>query len=137
MSLYWGRSRATKLPVVVKRHDFTLIQEKQTQLRMVQILNAALTQAKVQHPNSCYILEVQMEIDRTNCSIFHVLEALETDLGQDIEDHKISNRPYREEELRQVLLQTASVLASTQQEHRSQRCEAQQHLPNCPHLKAW
>jgi len=39
-----------RLPVVVKRHDFNLIQQKGTQIRMVQAINAALAQAKVQHP---------------------------------------------------------------------------------------
>ena len=45
---------------MVKRHDFTFIQNKEVQVRMVQTLNAALAQAKVQHPNACDILEVQM-----------------------------------------------------------------------------
>lgn len=63
VSLFKGCSRARNLPVVLKRHDFTLIQEKAQQMRMVQTINAALAQAKIQHPNSCDILEVQMEIE--------------------------------------------------------------------------
>ena len=124
VSLYRGRNKSTQLPVVVKRHDFMLIQQKQTQVSMVQTLNAALAQAKVQHPNACDILEVQMEIEQTNCSIFHVLEALDTDLGQDIEEREKTCRPYTEKELRQVLQETASVLVCAHRRHRPQRCEA-------------
>ena len=110
VSLFKGLSLTRNLPVVVKRHDFTLIQTKEVQVRMVQTLNAALAQAKVQHPNTCEILEVQMEINTTNCSIFHVLEALDTDLRKDIEDRRRPNRPYTERELRQMLQHTASAL---------------------------
>lgn len=101
-----------RLSVVVKHHDFKFIQQKAQQIRIVQTLNAALAQAKVQHPNSCDILEVQMKIKDTNCVIYHILEALEGDLGQDIELRKRSNRPYEEGELRQVLQQIASALAT-------------------------
>ena len=81
VSLYKGSSLTREgLSVVLKRHDFMLIQEKSQQVEMVQTLNAALVQAKVQHPNSCDILEIQMEINDTNCAIFHVLEALDSDL---------------------------------------------------------
>ena len=110
-SLFKGLSLTRHTPVVVKKYDFRLIQVKAVQVSMVHSLNAALAQAKVQHPNVCDILEVQMQIDNTDCSIFHVLETLETDLAQDIEDRKKTNRPYTEGELRQVLLQTASGLA--------------------------
>ena len=113
VALFKGFSLARNLPVVVKRHDFNLIQVKAVQVRMVQTFNAALAQAKVQHANACEILEVQMEIERTNCTIYHVLEALDTDLAHDIEARKKTERPYAEEELRQVLLQTANVLVST------------------------
>ena len=111
VSLYKGCVRGTELHVVVKCHDFLFLQQKETQTRMVQTINAALAQAKVQHPNACGILEVQMEIESTNCRIFHVLEALETDLEQDIEERQRTNTPYVEEELREMLQQTASVLA--------------------------
>ena len=80
---------------------------------MVQAINAALAQAKVQHPNACDILEVQLEVERTNCTIYHVLEALEGDVEMDIEQRRRSNRPYGEQELRQTLQQIAGVLAFT------------------------
>lgn len=77
----------------------------------MQTINAVLVQAKVQHLNAYDILEVQLEIERTNCSIYHV-ESLETNLGQEIEERRQTHSPYEEEELRQVLLQTASALAN-------------------------
>ena len=78
---------------------------------MVQNINSALVQAKVQHPNVCEILEVQMEIDRENCTIYHVLEDMEGNLEQDIEQRKQRNRPYGEADLQTVLMQTANALA--------------------------
>ena len=109
--LYRECTRRGNLPVVIKCHDFYNIQDKEVQISMVRTLNAALVLAKMQHPNVCDIQEVQMEIQETNCRIFHVLEALDSDLERDIEGRRSSNRPYAEGELRLVLLQTASVLA--------------------------
>ena len=44
VSLYKGRSLTRNgLPVVLKRHDFQLIQLKSQQVQMVQTLNAAST----------------------------------------------------------------------------------------------
>ena len=111
VGLYRGRSIARDKPVVVKRHDFTLIQHKNTQIRMNQALNAALAQAKVNHLNSCDILEVHIKIESTFCSIYHVLEALDGDVAQDIKRRKGNNERYDEKELRQALWQTASALS--------------------------
>lgn len=70
VTLFKGFSRTRNhLPVVLKRHDFALIQQKEVQIRMIQTINAAIAQAKVQHPNACDIIEVQLKIERTNCSI--------------------------------------------------------------------
>jgi serine/threonine protein kinase len=96
---------------VVKRHEFNLIQQKATQARISQTINAALAQAKVHHPNACDILEIQLEIDKTNCVVYHVLEALEGDAEKDIEQRKRSNAQYAETDLRNALLQVASALA--------------------------
>lgn len=111
VGLYRGRSIARNKQVVVKRHDFTLIQHKSTQVRMNQAINAALAQAKVNHLNSCEILEVQIKIESTSCSIYHVLEALDGDVAQDIKSRKGNNELYGEEELRRALWQTASALS--------------------------
>lgn len=112
VALFKGVSIArNRLPVVVKRHCFSFIQQKRTQDHMTQTLNAALVQAKVQHPNSCDILEVQLQIKENSCTICHVLEALDGDVEQDIEQRRLSNRHYNEAELRQMLLQIGSALA--------------------------
>jgi len=74
-----GRTRDKKLPVVVKRYDFVLIQEKQTQVSIVRTLNTALARPRCSTPTPA----TAWKLERTSCS---VLEALDTDLGQDIED---------------------------------------------------
>lgn len=40
---------------------------------------AALVQAKIQHPHSCDIWEIHMDVKQACCAIYHVLEALDSD----------------------------------------------------------
>lgn len=108
VSLFKGTSRSrNNLPIVSKRHEFHFIQTPQTQKSICQSLNAALAQAKVQHPNVCDVLEVQLEISGTNCTVYHILESLEGSAWQDITAGKRST----EVEMRNVLYQTSSALA--------------------------
>jgi serine/threonine protein kinase len=105
-------SRATSrnrnnLPVVIKKHEFRLIGELETQERITSCINAALSQAKVQHPHTCDILEVQFKAGGSNCEIYHILESLETSAGRDI----VARKRYSEKEMREFLLQTAEALA--------------------------
>ena len=86
VSLYRGRTREGNLQVIIKRHKFNNIQDKAVQISMGRTFNAALAQAKMQHPNARDILEVQMEIKRDKCSIFHILETSVEDLGADLEN---------------------------------------------------
>ena len=109
VSLFLGRRLSDRFLVISKRHDFSIINDQTTQNRMIRCLNAALHQAKLQHPNICDVLEVGLEINKSNCSIHHVLEALESDLGKDIK--KRTGHPYSEMELRDVAIQTATALA--------------------------
>lgn len=95
------------LPVVVKRHDFHFIQKPESQQLICKSLNTALAQAKVHHPNVCELLEVQLEIHESNCTVFHILESLERSVNQDIEERK----QYTEPELRKFLCQTSGALA--------------------------
>jgi len=108
VSLFKGISLArSNLPIVVKRHDFHFIQNLEPQQLICQSLNAALAQAKVQHPNVCDILEIQLEIQGTNCTVYHILESLEGSAGQDIRNTK----RLTETEMMNFLFQTSSALA--------------------------
>ena len=98
-------------PVVIKRHDIYLGRNKPEFLaEFCLALNTGLAQARVDHPHSCKILEFRMDIDiDRNCySVFHVLEAMESDLGREIEERK---REVTEEEMRKFMRQTSSALA--------------------------
>jgi len=107
VSLFRGISLArNNLPIVAKRHDFYFLQNSDSQKLISQCLNAALAQAKVQHLNACDILEVQLEVEKTNCVVYHILEGLEGSAGQDIEDGK----KCAERDVREFLLQTSSAL---------------------------
>lgn len=118
VSLFRGVALARNdLPIVAKRHDFYFIHNPESQKLICQSLNAALAQAKVQHPHACDILEVQLEIDKTNCAVYHILQALERSVGQDIEEKK----GFTELEMRKFLLQTSSALAFAHQKVRSKQ----------------
>lgn len=113
VSLYKVLSRAPNpQPLVVSRYHFDQFQQEDTLERIVQTINAALSQARVQHTNACELLEVQLEVRETNCAVYHVMETLDGDLRQEIEQRRRSNRPYEEAELRQIVLQTARVLTT-------------------------
>lgn len=100
-----------RLSVVVKRHDFPHLNHKSFQQRLSQALNSALIQAKVQHPHSCDILELQIELDKTACSLFQIWEALQASLRGDIEERRNKKQTYSEKELWAFLLQTSEALA--------------------------
>ena len=95
------------LPVVIKEHEFRQMELAETQQDITSCINAALSQAKVQHPHTCDILEVQFEARGTDCFIHHILESLDTSVGKDIKQGKV----YTEQETRAFLQQTASALA--------------------------
>lgn len=94
-------------PVVLKEHEFREMEHPETQERITSCINAALNQAKVQHPNICDILEVQFQAKGSDCFIYHVLESMETSVAKDIKEGKV----YSEEEMIMFLQQTASALA--------------------------
>jgi len=100
-----------RLSVVVKRHDFSHLKHKSFNQRLSQALNSALIQAKVQHPHSCDVLELQIELDKATCSLFQVWEALQTSLLGDIEERRTKQQTYTEKELWDFLLQTSEALA--------------------------
>ena len=103
------------LPVVLKEHEFREMEHPETQERITSCINAALNQAKVQHPNICDILEVQFKAEGPNCFINHVLESMETSVARDIKESKV----YSQEEMVMFLKQTASALAFAHSKVRS------------------
>lgn len=94
-------------PIVAKRHDFHFIQNEATQKSIAQSINAAIAQAKVQHPHSCDLMEVRLKIEGSNCAVFHILEALDGSVDKDIKER----RAYSEDELKNMLRQISSALA--------------------------
>ena len=111
-SLFRGVSLTrNRLPVVVKRSDFSHLNQKSTHQRLSQALNSALIQAKVQHSHTCDVLELHLEFDKNTCSLFQVWEALHTSLREDIDARRAKQQIYTEKELWTFLLQTSDALA--------------------------
>ena len=112
VSLYHAISLLrNRQPVILKRHDIYMSSNKADFLNYFsQVLNAGLTQARVEHENACKILEFRVDVDleRGCFTVYHVLEALERDLGVEVEERK---QAVSEEELRKFLQQTATALA--------------------------
>lgn len=107
--IYRASRNVDQRPLIVKEKRFNQVQEKETQKRMNLFLNAGLIQGKVQHPNSTDILEFQLKIDEDdNWSLYYILEALDTDLGKDIEAR--TENPFTEAELLDIALQVADAL---------------------------
>jgi serine/threonine protein kinase len=98
-------------PVYIKKHEFHFIDSKESQERITSCINAAICQAKMQHPNTCELLEVQLEIREGNCYIYHVLEPLVTSVGKDIQEHIQDRRGFKESEICKCGLDVASALA--------------------------
>lgn len=100
-----------RLPVVVKRSDFHHFNQKSTHQRLSQALNSVLIQAKVQHPHTCDVLELHLELDKNICSLFQVWEELHTSLREDIDAKSAKQQMYTEKELWTFLLHTSDALA--------------------------
>lgn len=101
------------LPVVVKRHDLFLVDKPQFLEDFNHVLNAGLAQARVEHLNSCKILEIRLDCDvnENRYSLYHVLEALDRDLEREIDSRRQANFPLNEADFRTFLAQTSSALA--------------------------
>lgn len=111
-SLFHGVSLTrNRLSVVVKRSDFSHLNQKSTHQRLSQVLNSALIQAKVQHPHTCDVLELHLELDKNICTLFQVWEDLHTSLQQDIEAKRAKQQVSTEKEVWAFLLQTSDALA--------------------------
>jgi serine/threonine protein kinase len=108
-SFYQGCTK-TGLPVLIKRQDFSSIIFKATQQSLSRVLTAALHQAKVQHPNCCDILEMQVQVQEHSCSVLQALEPVEGHLKQEIDAKRTQGKVYSEEQFREFLRQTASAL---------------------------
>ena len=101
---------ANRQPIVIKRQDFGNYQLKEVQNCIDQSINSALLTAKFQHSHLLEILGVHIEFQLDVCSVYHVFEALESDVMRDIEERKRAQRHYLETELSECLLQISDAL---------------------------
>ena len=79
VKLFRGTSKQSRQPVVAKCHELLYALGKaELTKQFTQVMNAGLAQARVDHPNSCKILELGLHVDmeRGSFSVYHVLEAL-------------------------------------------------------------
>jgi len=98
------------LKVVLKLHSFSFSQTDYEE-RISQTINAAVAQARVQHPHTCDILDVQFQTVNGKFLVYHVLEFLETSFEKEIAKRLRENRPCTETELRDFLQQISSAVA--------------------------
>ena len=115
LKLFRGTSlEHDRKPVIVKRYDLSHFGPgEDIQREFHRVLKIGMTQTRVDHPSFCKILD--MKVDFSNypeeLTVFHVLEALDMDLGREIEERKRTARPFSEAELRSILVQASSALA--------------------------
>jgi hypothetical protein len=100
---------ANRQPIVVKRQDFANYQLKEVQNCIDQSINSALLTAEFQHSHFLAILGVHLEFQLDVCSVYHVFEALESDVMRYLE-RKRAQIYYSERELSEYLLRISDVL---------------------------
>ena len=112
--LYHGRSKKLNQQVVAKCHDIQYAKKAEFIEEFNLVMNAGMAQARVEHPNTCKILELCLNVvdfEQGLFSLYHILEALEKDLSKEIEERKREGRVPSEAEVRGFLFQTAQALA--------------------------
>ena len=113
--LFKGSSTARNgAPIVAKRHEFLLLRDKdQFSQRLNEALNVGLAQARVDHPHSCKVLEICLDISGApnQYFVYHILEALENNLWQEVKQRQKRPNRYSEQEMWNFLEQMASALS--------------------------
>ena len=113
--LFKGSSTARNgAPIVAKRHEFLLLRDKdQFSKRLNEALNVGLAQARVDHPHSCKLLEIRLDISGApeQYFVYHILEALKSNVWQEVEQRKKRPNPCSELEMWDFLEQTTSALS--------------------------
>lgn len=109
LNAFW---RGSQLPVVIKKHSFPSFSLSDVKSRVNNALQAALIQGQLRHPHICELIELQVDVEcGSSITIYHALEALDSDIRRDIEVRKETGSLYSEIELREVLYQTSQALA--------------------------
>lgn len=83
--------KAVSSPIIVKRHEiYTLLGLAILEKELANHINAGLAQARAFHSHTCKIIGMHMNIDKAPKLYFldHVLEALDRDVGKEIDDRK-------------------------------------------------
>jgi len=111
--LFHATSLQRHLPVVIKRHDVYFVTKPAFLSDLNSAINAGLAQARAEHPHSCKILEVNVDLDpgQNIYSVLHVLEALDKDLGRVIEFRQRERTGVNEAEIRTFLMEIGSAVA--------------------------
>ena len=85
VKLFRGMSKQRRQPVVAKCHELQFSDGKAEFIQQfTRVMNAGLTQARVEHLHSCKILEFALDVDMEQGSfyVYHILEALNKDVGR-------------------------------------------------------
>ncbi len=112
-------------PVIVKTYEKASPEEANEQV------TEALLQMRVEHPNTCRLLDLQLTtLSGRSLRVHLILERLERDLKKDILMRNSEQRPYTEEDLLAMVQQIGSALVyaknkvKSKTEYRSQRHKA-------------
>lgn len=117
VSLFKGVSKEnSQVSVILKRHDFYL-EELGTELssKIANATKAGLIQARVDHAHTCKILQIRLDTSEApkKYSLNHIMEALDRDVGKEIQRRRRDQSFMSEKELWTFVSQTAEVLAFT------------------------
>jgi len=115
VKLFKGVHIARKgLPIIVKQHEFLALQHhNRLSNELAQAINTAIAQAQVEHPYTCKVLEMHLDISKApkQYRLSHILEIFDRDVGMEIEQRRKQRRPMSECDLWSFVGQAASALA--------------------------
>ena len=115
VKLYYGTSRKDGKPIVAKCHEIQYVKCSKAEFtkQFNKAMNTGLAQARIDHLHSCKILEICLDVDisKNIYFVYHILEALDKDLGKEIEERKRRQQIPRENEVQTFLAQTSAALA--------------------------
>jgi len=104
LSIYEGKRKATKEPVVIKTYGCQDLGKVNEQLK------EGLIQARFEHPNVCRLIDIKVSKEKSLYSAYLIAEKLDRNLLEDIQARAKATQPVSEAELVTFLRQVGSAL---------------------------
>lgn len=103
------------MPIVIKQHKYSIVPEIESEKpkALNRAINAALVQARVEHPYICKIMQIYLDTKKAprEYCLVHILQDLIGDTWMEIKKRQNMHRPYAEKEIWNFIKQISSAMA--------------------------